>query len=136
MRIQQTPQQRANTLDALHNMWPSVPERNVSPGLKEYRHGEIKNTNPDCDTIACFSGWCALWPPFVAQGIAPTVIGSAYHVASGGDGMLFLFGFSGLLLRRSSITIDAGFTGTDHACVTNRLKWLLENSEVVGCSVL
>ena len=56
--IKVTQLQRDNALDALNNMWPSVPPENVVDRLCTWRLDEF-GTQPDCGTAACFGGWCA-----------------------------------------------------------------------------
>lgn len=132
--IIQTQQQRDNTLDALNNMWPSVPEENVALRLSFWRESRSRAKKPDCNTIACFGGWCAVWPAFQTQGVSvhpaygsPTTPGNIYfphEVAKALFGDVSIFNSRGLHLA------DDNFTGSDHALVTNRLKELLNNSKV------
>lgn len=131
-KIKVTALQRANALEALNVMWPSVPEENVIERLSNWRLNEMLVKPPTCGTIACFGGWSEWWPPFRKQlGLAPD-FGDAYWGAVSG-----LFGPSdhpyidSLLFARGGHVADEGFTGNDHALVTNRLKWLIANSEVV-----
>lgn len=131
-KIIQTPQQRANTLEAINVMWPSVPPENVARRLGGWKVGS-NGEPPSCGTIACFGGWCAWWPPFVDQGVSADSWGRPrfgetveYPVAR------VLFGAQFLFRWRGGCVIDEGFTGTDHELVTHRLQWLLDNSEVRG----
>lgn len=129
--IIQTKQQRKNTLEALNVMWPSVPARNVSPDLVDFRKND-EETPPDCKTIACFGGWCAWWPGFVRQGVSvgdggkPVIIGSVWA----SDAAQFLFGCANLFSGRGGVICDDDFHGSNHRLVTRRLQWLLENSRV------
>ena len=43
----------------------------------------------------------------------------------------YLFGHKGMFLWRGPFPSDDFFNGTDHALVTNRLRWLIKNSTVV-----
>jgi hypothetical protein len=130
-KIKVTALQRANLIDAMSNMWPSVPEANVIPGLELWRGGEeTSRDKPGCGTTACFGGWAEWWPPFREQwDVAPNESVSWRTI-------VYLFGspdiceLDGLLSPRGGHVADAGFKGTDHALVTNRLQWLLDNSEV------
>ncbi len=142
-KIKVTQKQRDNLLEALHVMWPSVPEANVAEELADWRE-DHKNTAPDCNTVACFGGWCAWWPSFRAQGVRsgdagyPTVFGSS----SASDA---LFGFPALFAVKGcfvmlSLTLAPKYNHlkypsehdlSDHAVVTQRLLWLFYNSEVV-----
>lgn len=122
-KIRVTAQQRANALECLNVMWPSVPPENVYPRLGFWRKGDA--TRPaTCGTVACFGGWCALWPPFKAQGIAasslgmPIVYGGAPAALFGADDSIFF-------VRRPQEH------GTDHEVVTKRLRALIKNSVVV-----
>jgi hypothetical protein len=132
--IKQTPQQRANTLEALNVMWPSVPEKNVYPSLADWRRGE-SNARPTCGTVACFGGWCAWWPGFRAQGIRPAYGGAPTSDAGGfsTDASEHLFGDEWLFCCRGHwlIPFHESEQISDHEIVTRRLRWLLKNSEVV-----
>jgi len=136
-KIQVTAQQRANALDALNNMWPSVPPENVKKHLswwREDRESNHTNTPPDCGAVACFGGWCAWWPAFRAQGVtsssigAPRLKGSPFSVAT------VLFGDFTMFYPSGEHEGDGGpkYRGTDHELVTKRLNWLIQNSEVVS----
>lgn len=135
-KIIQTPQQRANTLDALNVMWPSVPPDNVYRNLDAWRNGPPGNGRdlPTCRTVACFGGWCAHWPAFREQGVlpdvdgAPTMSGSPWACDAGGT----LFGCDRMFVYRGLFPSDNDFRGSDHEIVTRRLQWLLANSEVRG----
>lgn len=139
--IKQTKQQRANTIDALENMWPSVPPENVSPGLLRWRADSYGTRftpgKVNCGTVACFGGWCTHWPAFTAQGVLPRdVDGSPMFDAVRAD--RYLFGDDWIFYPRNDHPADPGYYEleldtriTDHELVTRRLKWLLENSEVV-----
>ena len=134
-KIKQTPQQRANTLEALNVMWPSVPPENVINRLTWWRgsFGDAISPQkpPTCGTVACFGGWCAWWPSFNAQGVKVSRVGAPFvedHLDADG----FLFGDSSLFVSRGFYRSDRRFGGTDHQLVTHRLQWLLENSEVVS----
>jgi len=138
-KIQVTAQQRANALDALNNMWPSVPAKNVVRGLKVWRGGREKDkaTQPSCGSVACFGGWCAWWPNFKAQGLQVDDRGMPYVPGAERSAAVVLFGHFGLFYARGNgyqrEEMDRGFVrGTDHQLVTHRLKWLIENSEVVS----
>jgi len=142
-KIQVTAQQRANALDALNNMWPSVPSKNVHKRLgwwraDTHRHGQVNvnvtsgNTKPDCGTVCCFGGWCAWWPAFQAQGVYADK--SGYPKIAGVDHNtdFVLFGSGSMFSPRDYHDADEGFKGSDHKLVTRRLKWLIKNSEVVA----
>lgn len=131
MIVFQTQQQRDNTLDALNVMWPSIPPEEVSPGLESwYLASEVED---GCGSLACFGGWCALWPNFQKQGV---VAGLGGRPTSNRTNHFFmsvpymLFGNHGLFISRGGFISDGGFVGTDHELITNRLTWLLENSTV------
>ena len=132
-KIQQTKQQRENTLDARYVMWPGVPPKNVARRLEFFREDGEEHLPPHCGTIACFGGLCAWWPPYRAQGVytepvngAPRLsgIGSAFDVANK------LFGQSELFDAVGEHPADDKSLSA-HENVTRRLNWLLENSEVI-----
>ncbi len=124
--IKQTPQQRANTEYALHNWWPTVPPDEVIWRLGDWRSG--------CGTLACFGGHLAKSPHFRAMGVVDGLRGEpmlvehptlpTYAVSR------HLFGDPELFVARGGSSADALCDGTDHEVVTNRLQWLLANSEV------
>lgn len=130
--IQVTPQQRANATEALEVMWPSVPAENVYPRLSLFRGGTGRLTSvPDCNTVACFGGWCPWWPAFAKQGVVvdmngrPMVRGRpAMSVAA------HLFGDPTLFHARHGVETIGLAHLSDHEIVTLRLKRLIENSEV------
>jgi hypothetical protein len=130
-KIKVTQRQRANLIDAMTNMWPSIPEANVSGGLDEWRENADSTTPPTCGSICCFGGWCEWWPSFRTQ------LGfDDKNEIIPWSKLVGLFGpfenpyIDGLFTPRPHHHADMGFEGNDHACVTNRLHWLLENSEV------
>ncbi|QFZ84557.1 hypothetical protein GFK26_18180 [Variovorax paradoxus] len=133
-KIKVTPQQRANALEALNVMWPSVPPENVFPALRDWRGaGEEFAVPPSCGTLACFGGWAEWWPEFRRQaGLAPDT-----GTMTWGD-VVELFGpprhsqMDILPAMRGGHPADEGFTGTDHELVSNRLRWIIQNSEVAG----
>jgi len=135
-KIQVTAQQRANALDALNVMWPSVPPENVYPDLLDWRkagHGTV----PDCGTVACFGGWCEWWPPFREQmKLEPTHGCAGWHQATSLFGPSHERAIDCLFSIRhygNGHPADQTFPGgTDHELVTNRLNWLIQNTEVVS----
>ncbi len=130
MKIKVTQQQRDNALQALNVMWPSVPPENVTLGLGEWRHWSSREHKPHCNTIACFGGWCALWPPFQQQGVKVTYGGSpTFNLEHGGPAWQVadkLFGTADMFCVRKLNEI-----GTDHEVVAKRLHKLIANSRVV-----
>lgn len=141
MKFKVTQQQRNNALEALHVMWPSVPKKNVYKKLLNWRQRTTLNGEhddyyaaPTCGTVACFGGWCEWWPNFRAQiGIKPDEARSA-----GWHEVTALFGddsneaIDNLLSMRGVHIADDGFVGSDHAMVSNRLRWLIDNSKVIA----
>lgn len=130
-KIKVTQQQRDNALDALLRMWPSVPTKNVYPGLLWWRKGEAPQNNVTCGTVACFGGWCAVYPKFVAQGVARDWCGTPSYrngtdCGSVNSAALHLFGDDTLFIWRT----DYDGPGTDHEVVTRRLQNLIRNSVV------
>lgn len=114
-----------NLRDALV-WWQTVPEANVVPRLRWYTEGDHDHT--DCKTVACFGGWCARWPGLRAQGLGLDNGGGPTSVHGGGpDSASWFFGDQDLWRTRFSHESDSGFTGTDHALVTNRIRWALEH---------
>jgi hypothetical protein len=133
-KIQVTAQQRANAVEALEVMWPSVPPENVIRHLNHWRE-DAKGTPPTCGTVACFGGWCAWWPSFMNQGVKAASGGapiSPSQAAGQRHAEQFLFGDPEMFDPRGCHPADQRFKGSDHDLVTNRLKWLIESSEVVG----
>ena len=125
--IKITAQQRANQLEALNVMWPSVPAKNVYSNLTRWREQNYSIKKVDCDTLACFGGWCSLYPKFIAQGIYADDYGiPCMGDASGTEVAGNFFGDGALFLPRSVYEL-----GTDHQVVTTRLKKLIRYSVVV-----
>lgn len=123
-KVKVTATQYDNLKTALYEMWPSVPEKNVYPGLEFWTSEE--NRQPDCKTLACFGGWCAVWPTFVNQGVllAPTgapLMGYLW----GSDVSKKLFGHTRLF-----DTMGYPETGNPHSVVLKRLQVALENSVI------
>jgi hypothetical protein len=58
-------QQLENVILA-QEMWATIPKKNVY--LNAWQQAKIVDT-PSCGTIACFGGWCALYPAFRAKGV-------------------------------------------------------------------
>jgi len=132
-KIRVTQQQRDNLLDALNVMWPSVPPDNVAPNLYTFIEGGYEK-DIDCGTVACFGGWCSVWPNYKKQGAFLSTGGiPRYQGAAGRD---FGTGVARLLFGdmvfniRGDHCVDIGFKGTDHDLITKRLQWLLDNSVV------
>jgi hypothetical protein len=118
MNMSKTEQQMQNLREALV-WWQTVPEANVYPGLLNWSKDDSTETN--CGTVACFGGWCARWPGLVAQGLNLQANGSP-------DGSSYrLFGDTSIWCTRGHHFADTTFVGTDHALVTNRIRWALEN---------
>jgi hypothetical protein len=134
-KIQVTPQQRANALEALDVMWPSVPPENVQRRLSIWRDDQA-NTEPTCNTIACFGGWCAWWPNFRAQGVTTWKDGRPHidGVEDTDEVARILFGYEDMFAPAGGARSDGGYYPkvADHELVTKRLKWLIANSEVVA----
>lgn len=137
--IKVTKQQRDNLLDAMNNMWPSIPPENVTEKLSRWLHRisiEDGTTSPTCETIACFGGWCAWWPAFRAQGVhadwrgAPQMPGINTIESNESAVCQHLFGYPNLFNMRGHESGDSAFKGNDHALVTRRMEVLLNNSRV------
>jgi hypothetical protein len=54
-------------------MWKTIPDKNIYPGLAKWT--QQKSKNPNCNTIACFGGWCAYMPEFKKLGLYFDVVG-------------------------------------------------------------
>lgn len=122
MRAMKTEQQMQNLREALI-WWQTVPEANVSPNLSRYTDGDHNRT--DCGTVACFGGWCARWPGLVDQGLRL----NAWGCPAGNTPKQAkkLFGDADIWSARWSHRADGFFEGSDHALVTNRIRWALEH---------
>lgn len=131
-KIQVTKQQRANAVEALKVMWPSVPAKNVYPALDLWRRDE--GDGPvNCGTVACFGGWCAVWPSFQRQGVQPGKWGAPTSKSKRARATTIakrLFGTPKIFYARGADSRED--VGTDHEVVTDRLKNLIRNSEVVS----
>lgn len=136
--IRVTQQQRRNAMAARFQMWPSVPPENVIRNLSNWR-ADDSNFRPDCNTVACFGGWCAWWPFFREQGVRADAEGMPYIGEGEPDQhgtfvALHLFGHRALFLPRGDHPADPhpwdDDRVTDHKLVTRRLDWLIANSEV------
>lgn len=146
--IQVTPLQRANAIEALNVMWPAIRPDQIIERLLDWRcepdsDGELSTSNvdldqpPKCGTVACFGGWCEWYSPFRAQmGLDPaegeadivalhSLFGACPGVLDEGDSQNI---FS---VRGYGFPSDNDFEGNDHELVSNRLRWLIENSTVV-----
>lgn len=140
--------QRDNLLEAMNVMWPSVPEKNVVRNLDLWRM-EVAAVNPaplysvpTCTTIACFGGWCAWWPTFVAQGVRcshsgmPLIVDlNTCFTSYDREVASVLFGFEALFFYRGSNMAERYFGSEDddasaHEVVNRRMQWLLDHSTV------
>ncbi len=148
MLIKQTPQQRANTLYALNEMWPSIPKTKVARDLGDWvdeSGGEMfpeAGAEIECGSPACFGGWCARMPFFKEQGVRfdlynrPTLITADGIYHTGLDSAEGLFGDWCLFHTAGDHPSDPDEDGEpeegfEHELVMDRLRWLLANSEVV-----
>lgn len=137
-KIKVTAQQRANAVEALTVMWPSVPAANVAHKLSTWRaYNEERNGPPTCGTHACFGGWCAWWPSFRTQGVTSDSTGApVMGRAIDGGVARKLFGAKFLFDYRSFLRAHRADHNTelltDHELVTHRLQWLIDNSEVIA----
>ena len=123
--------QRANALEALNVMWPSVPVKNVAPSLYFWRDGRTNEV--DCGTVACFGGWCALYPKFREQGVAALLYGTPVlliggEVREGPHGVAeFLFGDASIFNMVPELNLSKA---ASHAVVKKRLQDLIAGSKV------
>lgn len=153
-----TAQQRRNLEEAFHVMWPSVPPKNVAPGLWAFRIPDDSGqcaSFATCGTIACFGGWCPWWGPFAAQGVivdpdsgVPGLVQdvkdrlrahySPFRHLTNSLVALHLFGFPDLFFAQGEFLEFSGIKDYNkrncsaHAAVTRRLKWLIKNSQVIN----
>lgn len=120
-----TVQQYENLNEAL-KMWATVPPENVSRNLCHWREkGDPLLEPPTCNTVACFGGWCAWWPAFMA-----------FLVSDGIHDPGLLFGVDWLFAMKDGLSVpdelkENEFTGTDHDLVTYRLLYAFENTKVI-----
>lgn len=156
-KIKVTAQQRANAIEALTVMWPSVPPENVVGNLCAFRYGLDRFGNAvhfkskvDCKALACFGGWVVCWPAFMAQGAYADDVGYPHlrgdKINDGAYGVArHLFGLAELFHPRSSMWkvieefgpntvwgFEQDTSVSDHEVVKRRLKWLIKNSEVIA----
>ena len=137
--IKVTQLQRDNAISA-KEMWLTVPEANVSPGLSDWSNRYAGDEVPDCGTQACFGGWCAWWPAFQAQGLKASGLGSPIfeddgHSKTSCDVSKTLFGHSYMFVTKSHDYLvykdRAVFkNATDWQIVMNRIEHLIESSIV------
>lgn len=132
--------QMTNILD-VRVMWLTVPERNVYPNLSYWRkHFELGGretglaTAPSCNTIACFGGWCAWWPAFMAQGVRAGLNGSP-SIPRRMDSSPVLFGHHKMFAPRGCLHKEGGRKNDDKSdwqIVMDRINWMIANSEVAA----
>ena len=143
--IEVTQLQRDNILSA-KAMWLKIPAKNVVPDLCTWRALSEKNKfkAPDCDTVACFGGWCAWNPEFIAQGIQTSAGGAPFfndqkHLQQGEEVCYRLFGDVALFAARSTNPVDKSTARrnakaykamSDWQLVMNRIDHLIANSIV------
>ena len=141
--------QRDNAISA-KEMWLTIPEANVAVELDSWRQQIYKldqDGNETCNTIACFGGWCAVHPAFIAQGIRASGASGAPFYATGNpftDSLSVskgLFGSRLLFAARGEHSSDRETKNNDSEAyaalsdwevVMNRLDWLLRNSVVAS----
>lgn len=142
MKIQVTAQQRANAIEARDLMVPSIPAENLAPNLSYWgstgRREEVIRTRKACGAVACFGGWCTIWPSFREQGVTtayagswePALKGDPY--ASAGEVSFRLFGDSALFCPRLSRAVGDSITerGSETKIILRRLNKLIKNSKV------
>jgi hypothetical protein len=134
VKIKVTAQQRANALEALNVMWPSIKPEKVVSDLQMWTA-----VPEDCNSPACFGGWVARWPEFQKQGVHAGLLNGEPILRVRGRTMYanevagVLFGERSLFdVRRGfPYLIEADRRVSSHQIVTRRLQWLIENSEVV-----
>lgn len=87
---------------------------------------EDMNRETNCRTVACFGGWAARWPSLVQQGLSLAVNGvPKYGNLTAYDVALPIFGDDQIFHPRGAHEADGLFYGSDHALVTNRIRWAL-----------
>lgn len=146
-----TKQQRENLVEAIEVMWPSIPPENISHYLSDWRDdldpiGDDDDSalptikSPDCNTIACFGGWCAWWPSFRAQGVFSTndgvpSIGTSWLGHESIDVSEELFGYRQMFYMNGHSDIDQELENfeelNDKQIVQARLQFILDNSYIV-----
>ena len=127
-----TQRQRDNLTEA-KKMWLSIPPENVAKGLNFWRGEDCKSmSTPTCNTIACFGGWCAWWPEFIAQGITVNRYGEPSSLLEESPGFN-LFGHDRLFTFRGGHKSDEHINDdvSDWDIVMNRIKWAINNSKVI-----
>lgn len=117
-------------LKSAREMWLSIPPENVYPKLLNWRlkkRGRSQAHRLDCNTVACFGGWCAWWPPFRALGVRPNCFGMPI-VPDRLSASTYLFGeplaFAPRYSANPSMPDDP--TDSDHAHVLKRIDWMLD----------
>ena len=139
--------QRENLLIA-RAMWLKIQKSQVSKDLGTWRSegfgSEVMNDEqPSCGTIACFGGWCAWVPEFMAQGVYASDIGSPDHDSMAtfatpngiaNSVSLMLFGNSNMFRMRADTFTSKheayDDSSSDWQIVMNRIDALLEKTVV------
>jgi hypothetical protein len=109
--------------------------KNVSASLGFWNSDSITNFQtyiPNCGTVACFGGWVAHWPGFVAQGVTMDPVGHYPLIEGAGPRRVAtnLFGDGGIFMLAGCHPADENFQGSEHDLVTNRLNYVINNCEV------
>ena len=120
-------QQLANSKIALKR-WMEVPRKNVSPGLMHWTDNTDKA--PDCGTVACFGGWLAVMPEFVAMGVSRTRNGRPDGFGQANPAALSVLLFGKSMFSMTSLEEDDEAKGNTHKVVQNRLKKNIKRLEV------
>jgi hypothetical protein len=109
-------------------MWATVPVENVQ--LNNWQTTDVVDT-PNCGTIACFGGWCALYPAFRAKGV---YVGPSMGMPEIDNGTRIIIGtgvaqelFGDYDLFSCARGLDSG---TDHEIVSRRLSVQRERLEI------
>ena len=116
-----SPQQQLENSKIALRRWMEVPRKNVYPELQGWTNEPQKS--PDCGTLACFGGWVAVMPEFVAMGVRRDHAGRPVGLKTTTSDELawLLFGDSNIF-EVTSFTEDRETNYNDHKVVKNRLK--------------
>lgn len=112
-------QQLKNSKIALRR-WMEVPRENVFPKLADWSNEP--SVTPHCETVACFGGWLAVMPEFVAMGVKRMAHGAPWGLGPTGASNLALklFGNSDMFApTQHHEHLDR--QSDDHTVVQNRL---------------